>query len=118
MDVMDGHFVDNLTLGAPIVKCLRKHTDAYLDCHLMVSNPEKWVKDFAEAGASGYCFHIEATKDAVALVKDIQAHKMRAGIAIRPSTDLDVLLPIVRDSSITVDMILVMTVEPGFGGQS
>ena len=57
----DGHFVPNLTLGAPIVKSLRKHTDAYLDCHLMVSEPEKWVNDFAEAGASGYTFHLEAT---------------------------------------------------------
>jgi ribulose-phosphate 3-epimerase len=63
MDVMDGHFVPNLTLGAPIVKALRKHTDAFLDCHLMVSEPEKWVDDFAAAGASTYTFHIEATSE-------------------------------------------------------
>lgn len=63
MDVMDGHFVPNLTLGAPIVKALRKHTDVFLDCHLMVSEPEKWVDDFAAAGADGFTFHIEATSE-------------------------------------------------------
>lgn len=65
MDVMDGHFVPNLTLGAPIIKALRKHTDVFLDCHLMVSEPEKWVDDFAAAGADGFTFHIEATSESV-----------------------------------------------------
>lgn len=67
IDVMDGHFVDNLTIGAPIVKCLRKHTKAFLDVHLMVTAPEKWVNDFAAAGADSLTFHIEATSDGVAL---------------------------------------------------
>ncbi|KAI9597894.1 ribulose-phosphate 3-epimerase [Syncephalis fuscata] len=113
MDVMDGHFVPNLTLGAPIIKSLRKHTDAFLDCHLMVSEPEKWVNDFAKAGASMYTFHVEATEDAASLIKRIKSLGMLAGIALKPATSVDVVLPFAAD----VDQVLVMTVEPGFGGQ-
>ncbi|KAJ1898201.1 RIBULOSE-phosphate 3-epimerase [Kickxella alabastrina] len=114
MDVMDGHFVPNLTLGAPIIKCLRPHTKGFLDCHLMVSNPEQWVDDFASAGADLFCFHIEATKDASALIDDIHAKGMKAGMAIKPDTPVDV----VYEFAEKLDQVLVMTVEPGFGGQS
>ncbi|KAI7833174.1 Ribulose-phosphate 3-epimerase-like protein [Kickxella alabastrina] len=114
MDVMDGHFVPNLTLGAPIIKCLRPHTKGFLDCHLMVSNPEQWVDDFASAGADLFCFHIEATKDASALIDDIHARGMKAGMAIKPDTPVDV----VYEFAEKLDQVLVMTVEPGFGGQS
>eukprot|EP01089_Gocevia_fonbrunei_P000959 TRINITY_DN1091_c0_g1_i1.p1 TRINITY_DN1091_c0_g1~~TRINITY_DN1091_c0_g1_i1.p1 ORF type:complete len:221 (+),score=66.71 TRINITY_DN1091_c0_g1_i1:346-1008(+) len=113
MDVMDGHFVPNITLGAPIIQSLRKHTDMCLDCHLMVSNPEQWVEDFAKAGADNYTFHIEATSDPSGLIKKIHDNKMKAGIAIKPKTELEKVLPYVEEA----DMILVMTVEPGFGGQ-
>eukprot|EP01104_Vermistella_antarctica_P016181 TRINITY_DN5477_c0_g1_i1.p1 TRINITY_DN5477_c0_g1~~TRINITY_DN5477_c0_g1_i1.p1 ORF type:complete len:230 (+),score=53.56 TRINITY_DN5477_c0_g1_i1:107-796(+) len=123
MDVMDGHFVPNLTLGAPIVSSLRKHTAAYLDCHLMVSNPGQWVDDFAKAGASGYTFHIEAVKDeteARELVKRVHGAGMDVGIALKPNTPVDAVLGLVQaDGDYPgLNMVLVMTVEPGFGGQS
>ncbi|KAK9729329.1 RIBULOSE-phosphate 3-epimerase [Basidiobolus ranarum] len=114
MDVMDGHFVPNLTMGAPIIKSVRKHTDAFLDCHLMVAEPEKWVKDFADAGASMYTFHIEATDDAGALIDQIHSAGMKAGISVKPKTPVDSVFPYCDK----VDQILIMTVEPGFGGQS
>ncbi|RKP11033.1 Ribulose-phosphate 3-epimerase-like protein [Thamnocephalis sphaerospora] len=114
MDVMDGHFVPNLTLGAPIIKSLRKHTDAFLDCHLMVSEPEKWVDDFAKAGASLFVFHIEATKDAGALIERVKAAGMLVGIAVKPGTPVESVFPYAAD----LDQVLIMTVEPGFGGQS
>jgi len=113
VDVMDGHFVDNLTVGAPVVKSLRAHTKSFLDCHLMVDNPEKWVKDFASAGANGFTFHIEATKDPLALITAIKEAKMLPGIAVKPKTSIDTVLPYLD----MVHLILVMTVEPGFGGQ-
>ncbi|KAI9205784.1 Ribulose-phosphate 3-epimerase-like protein [Polychytrium aggregatum] len=114
MDVMDGHFVPNLTLGAPIIKCLRKHTNAFLDCHLMVSNPEQWVDDYAKAGASMYTFHIEATANAAALIAKVRATGMKVGIAVKPKTAIESVFDYAND----VDMILIMTVEPGFGGQA
>ncbi|KAJ3178094.1 hypothetical protein HK101_010156 [Irineochytrium annulatum] len=114
VDVMDGHFVPNLTLGAPVVQSLRKHTQAFLDCHLMVSEPERWVDDFAKAGANLYTFHIEATKDAKALVAKIHAAGMKCGVALKPNTPASDVYAIAED----VDQILCMTVEPGFGGQS
>jgi ribulose-phosphate 3-epimerase len=116
IDVMDGHFVDNLTIGAPIVKCLRKHTKAFLDVHLMVTAPEKWVNDFAAAGADSLTFHIEATSDGVALAQAIRAKGMKVGVAVKPKTPVDAVFPLV-DANL-IDLVLVMTVEPGFGGQS
>jgi len=114
------HFVPNLTLGAPIVKALRKHTDMYLDCHLMVSEPGRWVEDFRVAGAHGFTFHVEAADTeeggAVALCRRVREAGMRVGVAVKPGTDLASVLPLV-DAGL-VDMVLVMTVEPGFGGQS
>ncbi|OHT03131.1 Ribulose-phosphate 3-epimerase [Tritrichomonas foetus] len=114
VDVMDGHFVPNLTLGAPIVDSLHKACPGFLDCHLMVENPEVYVEPFAKAGAHQFVFHYEATKDCGALLDKIKAAGMRCGIAIKPKTPVDVVFPFLDK----VDMILVMTVEPGFGGQS
>ncbi|KAJ2455209.1 RIBULOSE-phosphate 3-epimerase [Coemansia sp. RSA 2336] len=114
MDVMDGHFVPNLTLGAPIIKSLRKHTKGFLDCHLMVSRPEQWVDDFADAGADLFCFHYEATDDPKALIQRIHGKGMKAGMAIKPKTPIDTVYPFADE----LDQVLVMTVEPGFGGQA
>lgn len=115
MDIMDGHFVPNITMGAPVIKCVRKSIgNAFMDCHMMVSNPEQWVDDFADAGGDLYCFHIEATKDAPALIDQIHKAGMKAGVAIKPNTPASA----VYDIAEKVDMVLVMTVEPGFGGQS
>eukprot|EP00009_Paramoeba_aestuarina_P009068 CAMPEP_0201518292 /NCGR_PEP_ID=MMETSP0161_2-20130828/9184_1 /ASSEMBLY_ACC=CAM_ASM_000251 /TAXON_ID=180227 /ORGANISM="Neoparamoeba aestuarina, Strain SoJaBio B1-5/56/2" /LENGTH=213 /DNA_ID=CAMNT_0047916031 /DNA_START=168 /DNA_END=806 /DNA_ORIENTATION=- len=116
VDIMDGHFVPNLTLGPPIVKCLRKHTDAYLDCHCMIENPENYVKPLADAGASGMTFHYEATENSAKLLKDIKAAGMKAGISIKPKTSVDVLFDVIAEEM--PDLVLIMTVEPGFGGQS
>jgi ribulose-phosphate 3-epimerase len=113
----DGHFVNNLTLGAPIVKALRSHTDAFLDCHLMASDPGRWVDDFSAAGASQFTFHLESlasADDVVALIERVRAARMRVGIALKPGTKVDEVMPFVD----SVDMVLVMTVEPGFGGQA
>eukprot|EP00456_Euglypha_rotunda_P021241 TRINITY_DN18293_c0_g1_i6.p1 TRINITY_DN18293_c0_g1~~TRINITY_DN18293_c0_g1_i6.p1 ORF type:complete len:251 (-),score=36.43 TRINITY_DN18293_c0_g1_i6:10-690(-) len=114
VDVMDGHFVPNLTLGAPIVASLRKHTKAFLDCHLMVSKPEQWVPDFSKAGASQYTFHYEATKDPAKLIKSIRDSGMKVGMSIKPGTKVDDTILGLCES---LDTLLIMTVEPGFGGQ-
>ena len=119
MDVMDGHFVPNITIGAPVITSLRKHTDMFLDCHMMVTNPEKWVDDFAKAGASSYSFHIESTEDPKNLIKKIKATGMKVSIAVKPKTDLKQTIELLKDEEVgkLIDMILIMTVEPGFGGQ-
>merc|ERR1719378_302110 len=119
LDVMDGHFVNNLTLGAPIVKCLRKHSKAFFDCHCMVSEPGKWVDDFAAAGADGLTFHIEVAGDAeasAALAKRVRDAGMKVGVALKPRTEAETVFALC-DAGL-IDMVLVMTVEPGFGGQS
>jgi len=113
IDVMDGHFVPNLTLGAPIVAAIRPKTTLPFDVHLMVSNPETMIADFARAGADYITFHIEASIHAHRLVSQIHELGLKAGISIVPSTPvaaIQELLPI-------VDLVLVMTVNPGFGGQ-
>ena len=114
LDVMDGHFVPNLTFGAPVVKCLRaKLPNAYFDMHMMVSEPERWVGDMAEAGANSYVFHIEATQKPDELIQLIRSKGMEVGIGVSPDTPLDRVLPFLDK----VDLILIMTVYPGFGGQ-
>lgn len=113
IDVMDGHFVPNITLGAPVVRCLRKSTKLVLDVHLMISEPMKYIRDFAAAGADVITFHIESSSPVAETINLIKSSGCRAGISIKPSTPADVLLPYIDDLS----LILVMTVEPGFGGQ-
>lgn len=117
MDVMDGHFVPNLTIGAPIIKSLRKHTDAFLDCHLMVSNPEQWITDFAAAGANQFTFHLEAVPNVAATAAKVAAAGMRVGVAIKPKTSAALAIDALRPCQQILNTILVMTVEPGFGGQ-
>ena len=114
IDVMDGHFVPNITLGPCLVKSIRKYTDIVFDVHFMIENQEKYVKDFAESGADIITVHLEATKDAEALIKQIKDLGVKAGITIKPNTPVEDVIPYID----MVDMVLIMTVEPGFGGQS
>ncbi|KAL4653138.1 hypothetical protein ACB092_01G281000 [Castanea dentata] len=117
MDIMDGHFVPNLTIGAPVIESLRKHTTAYLDCHLMVTNPLDYVDPMGKAGASGFTFHVEVSKENwQELVQKIKAKGMRPGVAVKPGTPIEEVYPLVEGEN-PVEMVLVMTVEPGFGGQ-
>lgn len=118
IDVMDGHFVPNISIGIPIIKSLREEIPrslekSFFDCHMMVSEPEKWVPEIAKAGGDQYTFHYEATKDPEALVKLIKDHGMKPACAIKPGTPVDVVYPLAEK----LNMALVMTVEPGFGGQ-
>ncbi len=113
VDVMDGHFVPNLTFGAPLVKALRRVTDAPLDCHLMVEHPEAYIEPFAEAGATGLTIHAEATDHLERHLAEIRRNKMKAGVALNPATPLAAIEEIVEE----LDLLLVMSVNPGFGGQ-
>ncbi|CDP21754.1 unnamed protein product [Coffea canephora] len=111
------HFVPNLTIGAPVIESLRKHTSAYLDCHLMVTNPLDYIEPFGKAGASGFTFHVEASKDNwQELIQKIKSKGMRPGVALKPKTPIEEVYPLVENET-PVEMVLVMTVEPGFGGQ-
>lgn len=114
VDVMDAHFVPNLTLGLPVVESLLKATDIPMDCHLMIENPERWAPGYAEAGAYNVTFHAEATDNPVGVARDIRAAGAKAGLSVKPGTPLEPYLEILRD----FDTLLVMSVEPGFGGQS
>lgn len=112
VDIMDGHFVPNLTFGAPVVRCIK--TKLPLDCHLMVEHPENYVEDFKKAGARSFTFHIETTSEPEKLIESIHAAGMEAGVSLNPGTELsslDAVLPL-------VDSVLVMSVNPGFGGQA
>ena len=114
IDVMDGHFVPNLTFGAPVVKCIRKYTELFFDCHLMISNPLKYATDFAKAGADLITFHYECDNDPKEVIDEIRRVGCKVGISIKPKTEVDVIYPYLDD----VDLVLIMSVEPGFGGQS
>jgi ribulose-phosphate 3-epimerase len=113
VDVMDAHFVPNLTLGLPVVESLRKATDLPLDCHLMIDDPDRWAPQYAEAGAANVTFHVEAARDSVQTARAIRAAGALAGLSVKPGTALEPYLDILRE----FDTLLVMTVEPGFGGQ-
>lgn len=114
VDVMDGHFVPNLTIGAPVVKALKKVATKPLDVHLMIDNPEKYIDDFAAAGSDVITIHYEATKEnTLEVIKKIKSFGIKAGLSIKPKTtpqEIEKYLP-------EVDLVLIMTVEPGFGGQ-
>ena len=114
VDVMDGHFVPNITIGAPVVKSLRKITNATLDVHLMISEPQKYVKDFIAAGSDIITFHLEAQKDlTLDIIKEIKSADIMAGLSIKPKTPVDEIKKFIP----YLDLVLIMTVEPGFGGQ-
>ena len=114
VDVMDAHFVPNLTLGLPVVKSLYQATDLPLDCHLMIDDPDRWAPGYAEAGAANVTFHVEAAGDPVRTARAIRSAGALAGLSVKPGTPLEPYLEILRD----FDTLLVMSVEPGFGGQS
>lgn len=115
VDVMDGHFVPNITIGIPVVKSIKKVTSLPLDVHLMISNPEKYIEDFAIAGADILTFHYEAVeeKNIPTIIEKIHSFGIKAGLSIKPKTNPDTILKYLNQA----DLILVMTVEPGFGGQ-
>ena len=113
VDVMDNHFVPNLTLGAPVVEALAKATDTPIDCHLMIEDPDRWAPAFVEAGAQSVTFHVEAAQAPVRLARELHALGARAGMALRPATPVEPYEDLLSE----LDMLLIMTVEPGFGGQ-
>ena len=114
VDVMDGHFVPNLTFGAPMIRALRRITDRPLDVHLMVRQPEHYIAEFAEAGAAIFTFHPEATIHVQRQLAAVRERGMRAGLALNPGTPLSLIEEVVQD----LDLVLVMSVNPGYGGQS
>src|SRR4051812_29882648 len=113
VDVMDAHFVPNLTIGLPVVKSLHAATDLPLDCHLMIDDPDRWAPGYAEAGAANVTIHVEAAADAVQTARAIRAAGSLAGLSVKPKTPLEPYLDVLQE----FDTLLVMTVEPGFGGQ-
>jgi ribulose-phosphate 3-epimerase len=114
VDVMDAHFVPNLTLGLPVVEALLKATTTPLDCHLMIDDPDRWAPPYAEAGAHNVTVHAEAAGDPRAIARDLRAAGALAGLSVKPNTPLEDWLEVLRD----FDTLLIMSVEPGFGGQS
>jgi ribulose-phosphate 3-epimerase len=114
VDVMDGHFVPNLTLGLPVVEALHAATELPLDCHLMIDDPDRWAVGYAEVGSHNVTVHAEAARDPVGLAKDLRAAGALAGLSIKPATPLEPYVETLRH----YDTLLVMSVEPGFGGQS
>ncbi len=113
VDVMDAHFVPNLTLGLPVVRSLLATTDIPVDCHLMIENPDRWAIGYAEAGSYNVTVHVEAADDPVMLARNVRAAGAKAGLAIKPNTPLEPYLDVLKH----YDTLLVMSVEPGFGGQ-
>ena len=113
VDVMDGHFVPNITLGPPVVQSLRKHTDLPLDCHLMIENPDDFIPAFAEAGADWIGVHYEACRHLHRTIELIADHGMKPGVVLNPATPVDLLIPVLP----MLHHVLVMSVNPGFGGQ-
>lgn len=114
LDVMDGHFVPNITFGAPVIKCVRKYTDKPFDVHLMITDPLKYIDDFADAGADIITFHVECDSDIDKTIEKIKSRGIKAGLVIKPKTPAESVFEYLDK----IDLVLVMTVEPGFGGQS
>ena len=114
LDVMDGHFVPNITFGAPVIKWVRPYSEKPFDVHLMISEPLRYIDDFADAGADIITFHVECDSDIDATIEKIKARSMKAGLVIKPKTPAEAVFPYLEK----LDLVLVMTVEPGFGGQS
>jgi ribulose-phosphate 3-epimerase len=113
LDVMDNHFVPNLTLGLPVIESLAKSTPLPMDAHLMIEDPDRWAPAYAEAGCGSVTFHVEAAKAPVRLAREIRAQGARASMALKPATPIEPY----EDLLAELDMVLIMTVEPGFGGQ-
>lgn len=113
VDVMDGLFVPSISFGMPVLQCIRPNTEMFLDVHLMINEPERYVEEFAKCGADLVNFHIEATKDVKKTIELIRSTGKKVGITIKPGTPVQELVPYLE----MVDLVLVMTVEPGFGGQ-
>lgn len=114
LDVMDGNFVPNISFGAPIISSIRKHSNLVFDVHLMVENPDRFIKDMVDAGADVITVHAEATKHLNRTIQLIKSYGKKVGVALNPSTPLDVIKYDLKD----IDMVLIMTVNPGFGGQA
>lgn len=114
LDVMDGHFVPNITFGAPVIKTVRKYTDKPFDVHLMISDPLKYADDFANAGADIITFHVECDSDIDKTIEKIRSRGVKPGLVIKPNTPASSVFPYLDK----IDLVLIMTVEPGFGGQS
>ena len=114
IDVMDGHFVPNITLGPDIVKSLRKDVNMVFDTHLMIENPDNYIKDFVDAGSDLIVVHAEACRHLHRTIQNIKSYNVKAGVALNPATSIESIKHIIED----VDMVLIMTVNPGFGGQS
>jgi ribulose-phosphate 3-epimerase len=113
VDVMDNHFVPNLTIGLPVVEALLRHVDTPVDCHLMIEDPDRWAPGFAEAGAKSVTFHAEAAHAPIRLAREIRGLGARAGLGLKPASPVEPYADMFRE----IDMLLLMTVEPGFGGQ-
>jgi ribulose-phosphate 3-epimerase len=114
VDVMDNHFVPNLTLGLPVVEAILKNSPLPVDCHLMIEDPDRWAPSYAEAGAASVTFHVEAAHAPVRLARSLRGAGARAGMALKPATPVEPYADLLPE----LDMLLLMTVEPGFGGQS
>lgn len=113
IDVMDGHYVNNISFGIPVIESIRKYTDIKFYTHLMITNPEKYIKAFADAGSDIITFHLECSEDPDSLIREIESYGKTAGIAVHPDTPIEKVFPYIGK----VAIILIMTVYPGFGGQ-
>ncbi|MCQ2534409.1 MAG: ribulose-phosphate 3-epimerase [Clostridia bacterium] len=113
LDVMDGHYVPNMSIGLPVIKSIRKHTDMIFDTHLMIDNPDEYIAAFADAGSDYITFHVECSKDPLRTIELIKAQGKKAGMSIHPDTPIETVVPYLKE----LDLFLVMSVRPGFGGQ-
>lgn len=114
LDVMDGNFVPNISFGPAVIKSIRKYTDILFDVHLMIQEPKRYINDYVKAGAENITFHVEAEYDVKGTIEDIKNQNVKASLSVRPKTPIEAVFPYLDD----IFMVLIMTVEPGFGGQS